>query len=244
MKSKTLLVAILFSLVLASCSPVSVPVPTAIPSLTTTLTITPIPPTATLLPTVIATQPPNKPLNPSDDCFLSVDFIPEKTRMNEVISVWGIPYAKNVFGKEYEYWFFDSAGSPHIIFKNQTVDRVSFSLKNCSLEKITSKLGIPEKVEITVLISDIDLSTSYIQEFHYTSLGFSFFRVCNDTQNCFIFQANDTVNGKDFYSTSKVIEDSTGFNMHSYVYSWHGFGIDVEKAENKIKDFITKTPTP
>ncbi|MBI5297271.1 MAG: hypothetical protein HY869_17470 [Chloroflexi bacterium] len=250
MKNKTLLAVILFSLTLASCAPVPTPAPTNTPTPTATVTSTTVPATSTPQTTAIVSQtvvPTSTPFineNASEDCFLNIDVIPEKTEMDEVISTWGNPSSKLPFGTDYENWYFDFIGTPQVNFKKQVIDTVNFSLKNCSLEKIIAKLGSPEKVEVTVLISCIDLSASYIQYFHFTSLGFAFYRLCDETQNCFTFQAGDTVNGKEFYSKDKVIEDSTGFNMASYVYNWHGFGIDVEKIENKIKDFATITPTP
>lgn len=164
--------------------------------------------------------------------------------MNEVISAWGNPSSIDSFGTDYEYWDFDLPGTPYIRFKSQVIDTVSFFLKNCSLEKIISKLGPPEEIEITMLFSDIDLWASYTQYFHYPSLGFAFYRLCDKAQNCFTFQADDIVIGKEFYAKDKVIEDTMGFNMSSYVYNWHGFGVDVEQVENKIDDFGMLTPTP
>lgn len=128
-------------------------------------------------------------------------------------------------------------------FLNQAVESV-IHLKLCPLKTIIAKLGPPEKVEITILYSDIGGSTDYDQRFHYISLGFSFFRICHEEQDCFAFHPNDFVNAKEFYASNKPIKDSMGFNMATYVYNWHGFDVDVEGIENKIRDFATKTPRP
>jgi len=164
--------------------------------------------------------------------------------MNNVISAWGNPSSKSSLSGDYEYWHYDFVGAPYIRFKEQVISDVWFFLNNCPLQKIVTRLGPPEKVEITILVSDIDLSASYTQEFHFPSLGFAYYRPCDGTQDCFTFQASDTVIGKEFYSPNKIISDSTGFNMASYVYNWHGFNIDVEKMENKIKDYVIITRTP
>jgi hypothetical protein len=248
MRSKILFTAIPFLFALVACAPVPTSAPTNTPAPTATLT--PVHPTSMPQSTAISTQSniPTKTSyvneNASDDCFVNVEFIPEKTGMNEVISAWGNPSEKSSFGEEYEYWYFDFAGVPYISFNKQIIDTIRFSLKNCSLEKIIAKLGPPEKIEITVAVSCVGGPTMYSQDFHYPSLGFSYYRSCDEAKDCFTFHPSDDVNGKEFYPSGKVIQDSTGFNMAGYVYNWHGFDVDVETIENKIKDFVKSTPTP
>jgi len=242
MKSKILFAVIPFLLALVSCAPVSTPAPTNTPAPTAAATSTPISATPTHESTSIAPHSnisistPFARENASEDCFFTIDFIPEKTEMSEVIFAWGTPSEKWPSGGDFEvFWYFDFVGTPRVSFNKLVLDRVIFLLENCSLEKIIAKLGPPEKVEITVLVSDIDLSESYIQNFHFTSLGFAYFRSCDETEDCFTFQANDIVGGKEFYSPDKTIEDSTGFNTSGYVYDWHGFDVDVEKVEDRIR---------
>jgi hypothetical protein len=254
MKKRISFVIVLLLLALVACVPVSISTPTTTPTFTVMPTSTPIPVTLTPQPTKLIIQsnvPTSTPFvneKASEDCFLNIDFIPQKTGMNEVISSWKQPHSKSSLG-DYEDWYFDFVGTPRINFYKQVIDTVNFSLKDCSLEQIFSKLGTPEKVEITVLVSCIGGPTMYLQYLHYQSLGYSFYRSCDETQNCFTFHATDKVSGKEFYPLNKVIEDSTGFNTASYVYNWHGFDVDVEKIENKIEDFditniVTRTPTP
>jgi hypothetical protein len=254
MKKRILFIILLPLLALVACGPVSISVPTSTPAFTVTSTSTLIPATLTPQPTksivqsTVSTGTPFVNENASEDCFLSVDFIPQKTGMNEVNSSWGQPPSKSAYG-DYEDWFFDFVGTPRINFKKQVISTINFSLKNCSLEKIFSKLGTPEKAEIIVLVSCIGGPTIYLQHFHYQSLGYSFYRSCDKTQGCFIFHPSDTVNGKEFYVSGKAIEDWQGFNSSGTVYNWHGFDVDVEQIENKIEDFdvtniVTRTPTP
>jgi len=244
MKNRNSFVIIPFLLALVGCVPVVTPASPIIPYLTAISTSTPTyDPTPTMPHIDFPTTAPFTSDFESKDCFFNINFISEKTEMNEVVSFWGNPTSKVSYGV-YDDWSYDIPGIPSFNFKNQILQRVVIYLKDCSLKKIITKLGQPEKVEITVLVSDIDFSEDIIQDFHYPSLGFSFYRVCVEYPNCFTFHPNDYVNGKKFYLTSKVIEDSTGFNTARYVYNWHGFGVDVEKTENKIKDFATITPTP
>ncbi len=254
MKKRILFVIVPLLLTLVACVPVSTSVPTTTPTFTVTPTSTSIPVTLTPQPNKVIIQsdvPTSTPFvneKASEDCFLNVDFISQKAGMNEVISSWGQPHSKSSYG-DYEDWYFDFIGTPRINFYKQVIDTVNFSLKNCSLEKIFSKIGTPEKVEITVLISCIGGPPIYLQYLHYQSFGYSFYLWCDETQNCFTFHATDKVYGKEFYPSNKVIKDSIGFNTASYVYNWHGFDVDVEKTENKIEDFditniVTRTPTP
>ena len=252
MKSKHSFAAFPFLLALVACAPISTPAPINTFTPTVTTTSTQVPPTSETHPTVVDTQAniqtgtPSVNENASEDCFLNIGFIPGKTGMNEVVSAWGNPsYKLSSLGGVEEDWQFNFVGIPRIFFKNQVIDTVTFSLRNCSLEKIVSKLGPPKQVEITVVISDAGpLYIFYIQKFHYTSLGFAYFHACDESQDCFSFHASDIVGGKEFYSKEKTVTDTTGFNMSSYVYHWHGFDVNVEQIENKRKDFVTIAPTP
>ena len=227
-------------MILASCAPVSSPSPTNTPRLAFTETAVPTPPMSSVQPTgtpiqvIIPTSTPFIKENASEDCFLSIGFTPKKTGMNDILSVWGNPPKKSSIGDDFEYWEFDFTGAPSVRFEKQILDTVIIHLKGCTLEKIITKLGPPEKIEITTLLSCIGFPPIVTQNFHYSSLGFSYFRSCDETQDCFSFHSSDIVSGKEFYSSDKMIEDSTGFNMSGYVYHWHGFDVNVEEIEDKI----------
>ncbi len=249
MKTKILLSVIFLFLILVACAPISTPTftstvtPAIILTSTSSVVASNTPHTVIVTQTNVSTSTPIVYENASENCFLNIDFIPDKTTMNEVNSVWGKPKTTLPLG-DFEYWDYGFTGTPFLRFKNQTLDSIGFYLKNCTLEKIIAKLKQPEIVEIKIYYSDISSSVSYIQQFHYKSLGFSYFRTCDETQDCFVFHANDLVGGKEFYSSYKVIEDSIGWNIASYVYNWHGFDVNVEKIEDKIKDRVQITPTP
>ena len=169
--------------------------------------------------------------------------------MDEVLSSWGNPSQKSPPGNFLEDWYFDFSGSPRVTFQEGILNTVTFFLKDCSLEKMIHELGPPEKVEIIVLVSDVLVSdvggyTIFVQDFHYTAFGFSYFRFCDKTQDCYTFHANDIVDGKEFYPSNRTIEDATGSVIRDRVYNWHGFDVNVEEIEDKIQGFPLETPTP
>jgi hypothetical protein len=247
MKNKVLTIILLVLFVLASCAPAA--------SIESTNTAVPVQ-TTTVSNLATATLQPNTPTitpfvdeNASTECFLNIDFIPGKTEMDEVITSWGNPTQKSPPGLFSETWNFDFSGRPYITFQDGVLNTVTYFLKDCSLEKIIHELGPPEKVEIIVLVSDVLIndaggSTTFVQKFHYISLGFSYFRFCDKTKDCYTFHAKDVVDGKKFYPSNTTIEDATGLVIRDRVYNWHGFDVNVEEIEDKLEGFPMETPTP
>jgi hypothetical protein len=155
-----------------------------------------------------------------------------------MIAAWGEPAHKSNYAGDVEYWDFDLAGAPRAIFRKQVLHSLDIYLKDCTVGEIALRLGPPERVAITILVNDVNLSMVWTtQKFYFSSPGFSYFRECEKTEECFIVHSGDVVDGREFFRADMPVADSKRFNMATYVYKWHGFDANMEQIENKIPDF-------
>lgn len=158
--------------------------------------------------------------------------------MSEVVSVWGNPTEVQIFQEGFTHWYYVRSDVPYtdIRFQGETIYSANFYPVNCTIEDIVTELGQPEKIEISIRVNSIDSPELYFQSLHYSSLGFYYSRPCDKAQDCFTFHTNDIADRKIFYAPNKKTEDYTENNMYRYIYDWHGYDVDVEEIEDKIKE--------
>jgi len=235
--AKFILPVILVAMILGACAPAPVPAPLNTPGPAVILTASPTAQrTPAAAPEIIPSSTKWFKENASSDCFIQAEFLPGFAGMGDVRRRWGNPPRSWTSrdgaispGTDTEYWYFDITGHPSLVFERKILDSARYYLTGCTLGEIVEKLGPPEKVEENWSVSCIGGPSFVTQNFHYPSLGFLYFIGCEATleNSCDIFHSGDFLDGKEFYRSTRIIEDQLGFNWGTNVYSWPGFDVSV-----------------